>query len=76
MNSRRSTSPTRETTIILRSARPPVVIEGFNGLEEAPPTHVEELGDRLAKGMDAAFIPQNLQARMFLFGDRTAVTKI
>jgi hypothetical protein len=62
---KRSLSPTRETTMILRNALPPVVTESLNGLKEAPPTHVEELGDRLAKGVDTAFIPQGLQARTF-----------
>jgi hypothetical protein len=62
---KRSLSPTRETTMILRNAFPPVVTESLNGLKETPPTHVEELGDRLAKGVDTAFIPQGLQARSF-----------
>jgi len=58
-------SPTL-TPILLRSADPPVVVESVNGLREAPPTHVERLGDRLAEGIDFAFIPQNLQAGIYL----------
>lgn len=60
---KRPLSPTHETALILKTARPPVLIESLNGLEEAPPTHVDELGDRLAKGVDTNFIPQGLQAR-------------
>ncbi|OCK73998.1 hypothetical protein K432DRAFT_387067 [Lepidopterella palustris CBS 459.81] len=58
---KRSSSPTRETPIILRSAWPPVLTESLNGLKEAPPEHVEQLGDRLADGVDFGFIPQGLQ---------------
>ena len=49
---KRSSSPTRETPVILRSAWPPVLTESLNGLKEAPPEHAERLGDRLAKGVD------------------------
>ncbi|PSN59254.1 hypothetical protein BS50DRAFT_260549 [Corynespora cassiicola Philippines] len=59
---KRSSSPTRETPIILRSAWPPVLTESLNGLREAPPEQVERLGDRLAEGVDLGFIPQGLQA--------------
>ena len=62
---KRSSSPTRETPIILRSAWPPVLTESLNGLKEAPPKHVEQLGDWLAEGVDFGFIPQNLQVRTF-----------
>jgi hypothetical protein len=58
---KRSSSPTRETPIILRSALPPVVIESPNGLQVAPPTHVERLGDLLADGVDSGFIPKGLE---------------
>jgi hypothetical protein len=34
---KRSSSPTRETPIILRSAWPPVLTESLNGLREVPP---------------------------------------
>ncbi|KAL9114566.1 MAG: hypothetical protein Q9187_007448 [Circinaria calcarea] len=60
-SSKRSSSPTRETPIILRTAWPPVLIESLNGLKEAPPEHAERLGHRLAKGVDFGFIPQGLQ---------------
>jgi hypothetical protein len=60
---KRPLSQTRETAIIPSSAKRPVLIESLNGLEEAPPTYVDKLGDRLAMGVDAAFIPQHLQAR-------------
>lgn len=62
---KRSSSPTRETPIILRSAWPPVLTESLNGLREAPPEQVERLGDRLANGVDLGFIPQGLQACAF-----------
>ena len=62
---KRSSSPTRETPIILRSAWPPVLTESLNGLKEAPPEHAERLGDRLAEGVNFGFIPQGLQARAF-----------
>ncbi|KAJ4286952.1 hypothetical protein N0V90_012832 [Kalmusia sp. IMI 367209] len=58
---KRSSSPTRETSIILRTAYPPVLVESLNGLKEAPPEHAERLGDRLAEGIDFGFIPQGLQ---------------
>ncbi|KAF1969952.1 hypothetical protein BU23DRAFT_601152 [Bimuria novae-zelandiae CBS 107.79] len=58
---KRSSSPTRETPIILRSAYPPVLVESLNGLKEAPPEHAERLGDWLAEGIDFGFIPQGLQ---------------
>ncbi|KAF1364339.1 hypothetical protein EJ07DRAFT_172340 [Lizonia empirigonia] len=58
---KRSSSPTRETPLILRSAWPPVLTESLNGLKEAPPEHVDRLGDWLAKGIDFGFIPQGLQ---------------
>lgn len=58
-----SLSPTRETAIILRSARPPNFIESLNGLEKAPSTYIDDHGDRLAKGVENAFIPRGLQAR-------------
>ena len=61
-SAKRSSSPTRETPIILRSAWPPVLTESLNGLREAPPEQVERLGDRLAEGVDLGFIPQGLQA--------------
>ncbi|KAI1529753.1 hypothetical protein PtrSN002B_011094 [Pyrenophora tritici-repentis] len=57
---KRSSSPTRETPIILRSAYPPVLVESLNGLKEAPPEHIERLGNRLAEGIDFGFIPQGL----------------
>ena len=60
---KRSSSPSRETPIILRNAYPPVLIESLNGLKEAPPEHAERLGDRLAEGIDFGFIPQGLQVR-------------
>jgi len=63
--SRVSSSPTRETPIILRSAWPPVLTESLNGLKEAPPEHAERLGDRLAEGVDFGFIPHGLQACAF-----------
>jgi hypothetical protein len=53
----------RKTAITPSSGKRPVLIESLNGLEEAPPTYVDKLGDRLAMGVDAAFIPQHLQAR-------------
>ncbi|KAH7119534.1 hypothetical protein B0J11DRAFT_440129, partial [Dendryphion nanum] len=59
---KRSSSPTRETPIVLRSAWPPVLTESLNGLKETPPWHIERLGDRLAEGVDAGFIPHGLQA--------------
>ena len=62
---KRSSSPTRETPIILRSAWPPVLTESLNGLKEAPPEHAERLGDRLAEGVDFGFIPQGLQVCAF-----------
>jgi len=58
-----SSSPTRETPIALRSAWPPVLTESLNGLQEAPPDHVERLRDWLAEGVDFGFIPQGLQVR-------------
>ncbi|KAK7178074.1 hypothetical protein PSPO01_15874 [Paraphaeosphaeria sporulosa] len=58
---KRSSSPTRETPVILRSAYPPVLVESLNGLKEAPPEHAERLGDLLAEGIDFGFIPQGLQ---------------
>ncbi|KAF1348414.1 hypothetical protein EJ07DRAFT_184824 [Lizonia empirigonia] len=61
LSSKRSSSPTRETPIILRSAWPPVVVESLNGLKIAPPTHVERLGDLLADGVDSRFIPKGLE---------------
>jgi hypothetical protein len=48
---------------VTRSARPPVFVESLNGLKEAPPKYVDELGDQLAMGVDTTFIPQGLQAR-------------
>ena len=63
---KRSSSPTRETPIILRSAWPPVLIESPNGLKEAPPEHAERLGDRLAEGIDFGFVPQGLQVCSFI----------
>jgi hypothetical protein len=66
---KRSPSPTRETPIILRTAWPPVVVESPNGLQVAPPAHVERLGDRLADGVDSGFIPKGLEVRRsLLFG--------
>jgi hypothetical protein len=62
-SSKRPSSPTRETPIILRSALPPVWTESLNGLEEAPPEPVDQLGDWLAEGVDFGFIPQGLQVR-------------
>jgi hypothetical protein len=62
---KRSSSPTRETPVILRSAYPPVLVESLNGLREAPPEHAERLGDRLAEGIDFGFIPQGLQVRTY-----------
>jgi hypothetical protein len=62
---KRSSSPTRETPIILRGAWPPVFTESLNGLKEAPPKHAERLGDRLVEGIDFGFIPQGLQVRVF-----------
>ncbi|KAH8723061.1 hypothetical protein GQ44DRAFT_774342 [Phaeosphaeriaceae sp. PMI808] len=56
-----STSSTREIPILLRSAWPPVLTECINGLMEAPPEHVDRLGDWLAEGIDFGFIPQGLQ---------------
>ncbi|KAF1962894.1 hypothetical protein CC80DRAFT_530789 [Byssothecium circinans] len=47
---KRSSSLTRETPIILRSAYPPVLVESLNGLKEAPPEHAERLG--LAADLD------------------------
>jgi len=58
---RSSSSPNRETSILLRSAWPPVVVESLNGLKVAPPKHVEQLGDRLADGVDSSFIPKGLE---------------
>lgn len=58
---KRTSSPTRETPIILRSAYPPVLVESLNGLKETPPEHAERLGDRLAEGIDFGFIPQGLK---------------
>ena len=58
---RRTSSPTRETPIVLRSAWPPVLTESLNGLKDAPPKHVGTLGDRLADGIDFAFIPIGLK---------------
>ncbi|KAH4354204.1 hypothetical protein HBH97_254470 [Parastagonospora nodorum] len=58
---KRSSSPTRETPIILRSAWPPVITESLNGLKESPPEHADSLGDWLAEGVDFGFIPQGLQ---------------
>lgn len=60
-NPKRSSSPTRETPIILRSAWPPVLTESLNGLKEAPPQPIERLGDWLAEGIDCSFIPQSLR---------------
>ncbi|KAF1840123.1 uncharacterized protein K460DRAFT_203491 [Cucurbitaria berberidis CBS 394.84] len=60
----RSSSPARETPVILRSAWPPVWTESLNGLHEAPPPHAEELGERLADGVDFHFIPHALQVRI------------
>ena len=65
LNVKRSSSPTRETQVILRNAWPPVLTESFGGLKEAPPVHVERLGDRLAAGVDFHFIPWSLQVRPF-----------
>jgi hypothetical protein len=62
---KRSQSPAREAPIILRSAQPPVWTESLNGLEEAPPEHVDRLGDWLAEGADVGFNPQGLQVREF-----------
>lgn len=63
--SKRPSSPTRETPIMLRSALPPVWTESLNGLKEAPPEPVDRLGDWLAEGVDFGFIPQGLQVRGF-----------
>jgi hypothetical protein len=63
---KRSSSPTRETPVILRTAWPPVVVESLNGLQVAPPTHVERLGDLLADGVDSRFIPKGLEVRCSL----------
>lgn len=63
LSSKRSSSPTRETPTILRSAWPPVVVESLNGLKVAPPTHVERLGEKLADGVDSRFIPKGLEVR-------------
>lgn len=60
---KRSSSPTRETPLILRSAWPPVLTESLNGLKEDPPKHVDRLGDWLAEGIDFGFIPQGLKVR-------------
>jgi hypothetical protein len=54
---KRSSSPTRETLLMLRSAWPPVLTESLNGLKKAPPEHVDRLGDWLAEGIDFGFIP-------------------
>jgi hypothetical protein len=37
--------------------------ESLNGLEEAPPEHVDQLGDWLAEGAGFDFIPLGLQVR-------------
>ncbi|CCT61205.1 predicted protein [Plenodomus lingam JN3] len=58
---KRSSSPTRESSRVLRSAWPPVLTESLNGLEEAPPQHVNRLGDWLVEGINSSFIPQGLQ---------------
>lgn len=60
---KRTKSPARETPIILRNASPPILTEGLNGLQEAPPDHIERLADRLAEGIDSCFIPQALEVR-------------
>jgi hypothetical protein len=58
---KRSPSPTRETPIILKGAWPPVLTESLSGLQDAPPKHVDSLGDRLAEGVDFGFIPIGLK---------------
>jgi hypothetical protein len=63
---KRPSSPARETPVILRSADPPVLVESLNGLVQAPPEHVERLGDRLAEGIDSGFIPQGLRVRTWI----------
>lgn len=57
----RPRSPTRETPIILKNASPPVLTESPNGIEAAPPAHVQQLGDCLLTDIDAHFIPLGLK---------------
>jgi hypothetical protein len=61
---------------LCRSARPPVFMESLNGLEEAPPTCVTELSQRLASGVDAAFIPQHLQACQICWSGHVVITSV
>ncbi|KAF2450238.1 hypothetical protein P171DRAFT_426669 [Karstenula rhodostoma CBS 690.94] len=59
--SKRSSSPARETPIILRNVWPPVIAESLNGVRDAPLKHVERLSDRLPEGVDCGFIPKGLE---------------
>ncbi|KAF2789129.1 hypothetical protein K505DRAFT_341526 [Melanomma pulvis-pyrius CBS 109.77] len=61
VSSKRSSSPTRETSTVLKHAHPPVLTESLVGLKEAPPKDVKRLRDQLSKGVNAGFIPQDLQ---------------
>ncbi|KAF2437573.1 hypothetical protein P171DRAFT_178964 [Karstenula rhodostoma CBS 690.94] len=54
-------SPTRETPIILKNASPPVLTESSNGIETAPPTLLQDLGDYLYTDTEAHFIPPGLK---------------
>lgn len=56
----RSPSPTRISRQDLKEARPPIIFHSICGLNEAPPQLVEELGDRLANGVNSGFIPHGL----------------
>jgi hypothetical protein len=67
-------SPGRKRS--LSQARPPVFIKSPNGLKEAPPTYVGELGDRLVIGVDTAFIPQHLQARKPCWSGHVVITSV
>lgn len=56
----RSPSPTRISRQDLEKARPPIIFHSISGLDEAPPQLVQELGDRLANGVNSGFIPHGL----------------
>jgi hypothetical protein len=62
---KRSSSPTRETAVILMSALPSVLTESLDGLEEDPPEYVQRLRDRLSIGMYFSFVSQGLRVCAF-----------
>lgn len=71
--SKRSGSPTRETKALLITACPPIITES---IREAPPSHVNDLGDRLAKGIEFGFIPRGLMVHRIHSHDRIALTRL